>query len=439
MNEVNLGEKHPVLYDMAQPNFLVSLFTGTAKKGTQQRQKTPLTVSEHKLLTCAIHAHYASVSENTTGYFDIPYSRIFSEASLSSSNKKVMVERIAESLHSKVLIMDKNAAQLLYQDTKLQGATFNIFYEVRYYSSYFRVSLHPKYTEALGMLRTLGFTKGDFATLMTFNHQWSFPFYWRARQWQQRSKTIQVPLDELRSVMYLDGAYKEWRDLDRQVLKVLQEKEFSYTWTSFSYKPVKENRKVVAVELTFDKGPGDERDLPIGMGYKWETTMDGYGMMKNCIRKIRHFVKCGETHTMGFAWDDEYVRLSMEGFRRELVRKQAKSGAAKVNKPGAYLYIGLMKGYWISFVSEERARKQTELFQQGPVLLPAQAQSDIDIHMDSDIKNEPKQIEDPQDVIDSWMSLYKDIVRENKKLYPTFEKFMVSMGHRFNEGVWEKI
>ena len=166
--------------------------------------------------------------------------------------------------------------------------------------------------------------------------------------------------------------------------------------------------------------------------------MDGYGMMKNCIRKIRHFVKCGETHTMGFAWDDEYVRLSMEGFRRELVRKQSKSGAAKVNKPGAYLYIGLMKGYWISFVSEERARKQTELFQQGPVHIPAQGQSDSDIAMDTDVKNEPKAVEDPQQVIDSWMSLYKDIVKENEKLYPTFEKFMVAMGHKFISGVWEK-
>ncbi|MCA6431159.1 MAG: replication initiation protein [Cytophagales bacterium] len=423
----SLMMRHPVNYDTILPNFFITAHSGMqVTEGKEKYTKiVPLTVSEQKMLHSVIHANGMS-DEQEKIQFEIPYAKVFSKGYLRSNSLKDVVAKITEGLQMRVLFLDGQTARLVFQETgdDLKAATLMMFTDIRYYKDHFKVTLHPHYKRALGLFKVMGYTKGDYETLMSFKHQASFPMYWRIRFFQRSTKDKVIPLSELRDMLYTADAYPKWPEFERNVLAKVK-KDMEKTYPAFDYEPVRNGRSVVAVHFKFQRGPVEERDLPVGMGYRFEEALSGYGVSDVCILKIRNWVKANQASPLGFVWQEDYVTLSLEALRQAFKKKASNRAAKQIEKPGAYIYSGLVEGRWLNQVVE--ARKSLGVVDDPvPTLSPANTP-----HL-----QQARPMESYDDYLKGYMDLFELMRSDPRNRFGSFEQFMKESHTLNSEGRW---
>lgn len=422
--------RHPVNYDTILPNFFITAHSGMQViEGKEKLNKViPLTVSEQKMLHSVIHANGLAEDPAKLDY-EIPYDKVFSKGYLRSNSLKDVVAKIADALQRRVFFLDGPTARILFPEDgeDLRAATLTMFSHIRYYKDHFKVSLQPKYKEALGLFHAMGYTKGDYETLMSFKHQASFPMYWRVRLFQRTSKEKVVTLAELREMLYTGDAYPKWPEFERNILAKVK-KDMEKTYPAFEYEPVRSGKSVVAVHLKFERGPAEERDLPVGMGYRFERTLSDYGVSDVCVLKVRNWVKANQTSPLGFVWQEDYVSLSLEAFRMAYKKKVSNRAAKQIERPGAYIYSGLVEGRWLNHVVE--ARKSLGVLADPSPVPVVEGRETI-------LNSLPKKQETYEEYLKGYEELFQLVCSDPRSKGKSFEQFMKDHHHTKNaEGRW---
>lgn len=428
----NVAEKHPSTYKGLSPNFLISSLIGIQEaNGKGGLEKRPLTPLEYKVLYYVWSFNHTNVEDLL---FRIPLTDVFSEGTLSSGNRNATITKLRTTLHSRIIFLNRDVTRdILNREGE---ASISIFNTVIVNRNYFEVGLHPSYKLLLKALNWNGYTRLDRETVLKFNHQFSYIFYPRVRQWQAKVKRHRVDINELREIFYLqEGDYKRWAVFKDKILDEVMN-DFKDTWAEFTYE-LENPKKATAIILTFKKGPMDEKDVPVGSGYKWETLLKRYGVFDNCIIKVRNLVKNNERHVLEwFIWDEKYVKYSVEGFQQELISKNRNGKRKPIKSIGAYLYEGLMAGYWIEYVKKKKDEEQ------GLVMLDGFKESDLKIRLKptpSEEIQEDIQINKPiEDESVSWRAFWDDLRSDPRCEYPNFEAFMKSMGFIEVNSDWVK-
>ena len=428
----NVAEKHPSTYKGLSPNFLISSLIGLRETGGKGAlEKRPLTPLEYKVLYHVWSFNHTTVDDL---FFRMSLTEVFSEGTLRSGNRNASIDKLRATLHSRIIFLSKEVTKdILNKDGE---ATISIFNTVVVNKDYFEVGLHPSYKLLLKALNWNGYTRLDRDTILKFNHQYSYIFYPRVRQWQAKVKKQRIEIKELREIFYLEQhEYKVWSMFRRRILEEVMN-DFKDTWAEFTFE-LEDPKKATAIIITFKKGPMDEKDVPVGSGFKWETLLKRYGVFDNCIIKVRNLVKNNERHVLEwFIWDEKYVKYSVEGFQQELISKNKNGKRKPIKSIGAYLYEGLMAGYWIEYVKKKKDEEQ------GLVMLDGFKESDLKIRLKptpTEEIQEDIQINKPiEDESVSWRAFWDDLRSDPRCEYPNFEAFMKSMGFIEINSEWVK-
>jgi hypothetical protein len=428
----SVAEKHPSTYKGLSPNFLISSLIGLQELGGKGNlEKRPLTPLEYKVLYYVWSFNHKLVDDS---FFRIPLTDVFAEGTLKSGNRNTTINKLRSTLHSRIIFLNRDVTkELLNREGE---ATISIFNTVIVNKSYFEVGLHPSYKLLLKALDWNGYTRLDRETVMKFNHQFSYILYPRVRQWQAKVKKHRIEIKELRELFYLgEKDYQRWDIFKDRILDEVMS-DFKDTWAEFTYQ-LENPKKAIAIIMTFKKGPMDEKDVPVGSGYKWESLLKRYGVYDHLIIKIRNLVKNQEQHSLQwFLWDEKFVRFSIEGFMQELISKNKNGKRKAIKSIGAYLYEGLMAGYWIEFVKKKKDEEQ------GLMLLDGFSESDLKIRLKQtpmeQIKEDLQENSKPEDESMSWRALWDDLSADPRCEYKSYEEFMRSMGYIELTGEWVK-
>jgi hypothetical protein len=430
MDSQSNASRHPSMYDLQVANPLISSRAGLSRVNPnnpklRERKEAPLTVNEFKLV--ALITYVVRHSPADTKFYSIRYEDVISKGSLQGGNRKKLIDDLRENLHLRFLTLDKKYAAHYITDWKPQeDPSFTPFITIAPEKDTFKLELHPIYKT---IIRTLehGYTRADLETIRTLKTTASNIFYYEVRQRQSMSKRWQVSLDEFRYKLYLDDKYLSWSDLEKRVVKKIQQ-EYEGKWTEFEYEPVKETKgKVTGILFHFKNGPLEEKDLPAGFDFKFERKLLDYGMKDYTVVRIRNLVKSGEKHKLGFAWDESYVIYTIEAFREALVKrnKNPKLKSVDVKSPGGWLYNALMLGWYVEEVAEKRAKGQLRLDGFSAIKVPSPSLSQAE---------EFELQEEETDQTETWKNLYQDLRSDPRNTFKSFEEFLASQGKVLVDG-----
>jgi len=426
--QIDLFNRHPTVYNIFHPNPLISSRLGVVEAGEKNpkdvKKVTPLSLIEARVISVLMN--YVRNSADDQMFYHVPYSSVFSKGTLTSGKKGEIFRAVRDSLHLRYYELDKKYTK--HYLNKDGDATFSPFVTVVAGSNGFEIEIHRIYKRMLKALEH-GYTRGDLDTILTLKLQASIILYWEFRQRQSMNKKWQVSLDELKYKLYLQDKYPKWGEFERNILRKVQD-EFKDKWVAFNYEPVIENRKVKAIAIEFKKGPMEEKDLPAGYDYKWEKTLLNYGISDFSVCLIRNYVKSGMRHTIGFNWDEQYVLLSIDAFREDLVRKNKGQKTKAVRSPGAYLYQGLINGWWLQYVAEKKLSSQ--------LILDGLSPEDLKIRLNTSENVEPlhesllkREMEnEKEDHTQEWRNVYEDV----KGKFASFEDFLATQNYRLESG-----
>ncbi|UZR99994.1 replication initiation protein [Chondrinema litorale] len=330
---------HPATYTIFKPNALI------------KSDESQLKGAEWKVYEEILNDNHKVNSDKLV--YSIPYSLIFESRENITRNKRAL----SKSIQSKVVFLDKEFMKTYFNKSYEQGIT--LFPTVRYKDNHFEVELHPTFKEILTMTG-LGFTKGDIHTVRGFNHDISHKFYYAARSRQVFRQIWKISIKDFKKELNIKG-YNDMRNFKRRVMEPIYN-DMKDTWLEFDpdcyVRGSGSGRKIIGLEFKFLRGPKDEQDVPVGLGYSWERTLQSLGINDIMIKKIRGYVNSNaETQTEDeriIKWSSDYVYYSIEAATQEYKSKVSNKNKSQVQNKAGWFINGLMiSGQWIDYVDSK--------------------------------------------------------------------------------------
>lgn len=344
--ETNEPLRHPIEYKMFNPNVLLE-----AKK--------ELSLVESRVYHFILNHDHKNF-ENKLIY-DVPYDEVLTDLGNLARDKV----RIESGLLSKVFKFDKAYANYLLDkngEGSVKPFTSVLFMDD---SKLIEVTIHAYFKKVL-IDMSKGFTKGDYATIRKLNHVSSQNLYWVIRQKQAFRHIWEVDLSEFKRTLQIEGKYEDFRNLKSKFLDVAKE-DLKSTWADFSYET--SGRPINKLKFFFRFGKEQENDLPAGYDFDWEKALIKIGVNEATIKIFRQKVRSKAeliTPNGTTGWDSSYIVFSIIAAKSEYEAKVKDPSRKKVNDTAAWFVTGLLEGYWLTQVNDERKKYsntvQTSIF-----------------------------------------------------------------------------
>lgn len=341
---------HPIQYSIFKPNSLI------------QADRSELKGIEIKVYNEILNNNHSKTPEVLV--YKIPYDLISYDPQKNGARDR---KRIGQALQSRSIYLDE---EFVKQHLGERSARSIVpFPEIVYNKDHLEIHLSPKFKRILTILN-LGFTKGDIETLRRFKHDISHKFYWVARQKQTFHQVWKISLEDFRTALFISG-YTDWRNFKRNIIDAIQE-DMQGTWMDFTIDFVRKGRGGAVKEFVFKfkKGPKDEKDEPVGLGFEWEWRLQKMGISDQVIKQFRQYVKVGSSHELPngkvITWSSEYILFSGEVGKVQFDATKNDPKKKPIENLAAWFVSGLLEGRWLDEVEEKIREKnramQSELF-----------------------------------------------------------------------------
>jgi plasmid replication initiation protein len=425
MNKTAIGKtktaKHPKLYSIFKPNELI------------HAKKQNMNLMELRVYNEVLNNNH--IEEPDRLVYKVPYHYVFDVRD--AQNKMHNVRRISRNLQQRIFYFNKTFMMEHFGENA--DASMVPFPKILYHDDCFEVELYRDFKKILTLIKDGGFTKGDIETLRVFNHEISNSLYWLIRQRQVWQGTWEVDLEELKELLGLAGKYEVYSNFKSKVLDITHH-EFKDTWVEFEYTPIRRGQgaPVKAILFKFRNGPKQEKDVPAGEDYLWEEKLLHYQVAAEKVKEIRHRVRVNQISEIGFTWDYEYVKFSIEAMIVDLRDIKKDTHKKQVVNVGGWIYSGLMKGQWLEYVNKRKEKilkesQQTIDWTTSEVVGAENTKFETESISDktkkalNSLSNTSKEVLD-QDGLGEYQKLYDDTDQMGGK--KTFDEFMAL--NRFN-------
>jgi len=221
-------ESEKIKYRVIQSNLLV-----------ESRHK--LTLSEIKLFLWMVRQ--ISINDKDFQTYRIWIKDFMDCAKIDRSRFYSEAKEVTKSFLSKVL-------ELKEDDGMRQ---VNFMSSVKYYDgkAYIEYDFHPSLKRHLLRLGK-AFTNYDIRNIILCRSVYSIRIYQILKAWEGLGERI-VSLEDLKYMLVIEDQYKRWADFRRYVLNAAQKELKKFSDLFFSFKPVKQGRKVQAVHFIIEK------------------------------------------------------------------------------------------------------------------------------------------------------------------------------------------
>ena len=190
------------------------------------------------------------------------------------------------------------------------------------------------------------FTVAEIKVLLQLRSYYSYRIYWLLKSFSYNLSTFSLKVDDLKTMMGIEGQYPNFYDFKKWVLLVSQ-RELSQTDMAFSFNEIKEGRSVKQVEFVINRKHFLPMEEELNLPNPLQSLLSEIGVSLNSMQEISEMLSSGKI-------DLDYIYYVI----KELKEKKSK-GSIKSLSGAIYSSIikqHLMEAYLIQ--KNEKIYKQ---------------------------------------------------------------------------------
>jgi plasmid replication initiation protein len=137
------------------------------------------------------------------------------------------------------------------------------------------------------------FTVAEIKVLLQLRSYYSYRIYWLLKSFSYNLNTFSLKVDDLKTMMGIEGQYPNFYDFKKWVLLVSQ-RELSQTDMAFSFNEIKEGRSVKQVEFVINRQHSLSMEEELNLPNHLQSLLSEIGVSLNSMQEISEMLNSGK-------------------------------------------------------------------------------------------------------------------------------------------------
>lgn len=137
------------------------------------------------------------------------------------------------------------------------------------------------------------FTVAEIKVLLQLRSYYSYRIYWLLKSFSYNSNTFSIKVDDLKTMMGIEGQYPNFYDFKKWVLLVSQ-RELTQTDMAFSFNEIKEGRSVKQVEFIINRQLSLPMEEELNLPNQLQSLLSEIGVSLNSMQEVSEMLNSGE-------------------------------------------------------------------------------------------------------------------------------------------------
>lgn len=186
------------------------------------------------------------------------------------------------------------------------------------------------------------FTVAEIKVLLQLRSYYSYRIYWLLKSFSYNSNTFSIKVDDLKTMMGIEGQYPNFYDFKKWVLLVSQ-RELTQTDMAFSFNEIKEGRSVKQVEFIINRQLSLPMEEELNLPNQLQSLLSEIGVSLNSMQEISEILNSGKI-------DQDYIYFVI----KELKDKKSKGSIKSLS--GA-IYSAITKQHLMeAYISQKNEK-----------------------------------------------------------------------------------
>lgn len=186
------------------------------------------------------------------------------------------------------------------------------------------------------------FTVAEIKVLLQLRSYYSYRIYWLLKSFSYNSNTFSIKVEDLKTMMGIEGQYPNFYDFKKWVLLVSQ-RELTQTDMAFSFNEIKEGRSVKQVEFIINRQLSLPMEEELNLPNHLQSLLSEIGVSLNSMQEISEMLNSGKI-------DQDYIYFVI----KELKDKKSKGSIKSLS--GA-IYSAITKQHLMEAYLSEKNQK----------------------------------------------------------------------------------
>ncbi len=186
------------------------------------------------------------------------------------------------------------------------------------------------------------FTVAEIKVLLQLRSYYSYRIYWLLKSFSYNSNTFSIKIEDLKTMMGIEGQYPNFYDFKKWVLLVSQ-RELTQTDMAFSFNEIKEGRSVKQVEFIINRQLSLPMEEELNLPNHLQSLLSEIGVSLNSMQEISEMLNSGKI-------DQDYIYFVI----KELKDKKSKGSIKSLS--GA-IYSAITKQHLMEVYLSEKSQK----------------------------------------------------------------------------------
>ncbi len=186
------------------------------------------------------------------------------------------------------------------------------------------------------------FTVAEIKVLLQLRSYYSYRIYWLLKSFSYNSNTFSIKVEDLKTMMGIEGQYPNFYDFKKWVLLVSQ-RELTQTDMAFSFNEIKEGRSVKQVEFIINRQLSLPMEEELNLPNHLQSLLSEIGVSLNSMQEISEMLNSGKI-------DQDYIYFVI----KELKDKKSKGSIKSLS--GA-IYSAITKQHLMEVYLSEKSQK----------------------------------------------------------------------------------
>lgn len=186
------------------------------------------------------------------------------------------------------------------------------------------------------------FTVAEIKVLLQLRSYYSYRIYWLLKSFSYNSNTFSVKVEDLKTMMGIEGQYPNFYDFKKWVLLVSQ-RELTQTDMVFSFNEIKEGRSVKQVEFIINRQLSLPMEEELNLPNHLQSLLSEIGVSLNSMQEISEMLNSGKI-------DQDYIYFVI----KELKNKKSKGS---IKSLAGAIYSAITKQHLMEAYLSEKKQK----------------------------------------------------------------------------------
>ncbi len=179
------------------------------------------------------------------------------------------------------------------------------------------------------------FTVAEIKVLLQLRSYYSYRIYWLLKSFSYNSNTFSVKVEDLKTMMGIEGQYPNFYDFKKWVLLVSQ-RELTQTDMAFSFNEIKEGRSVKQLEFIINRQLSLPMEEELNLPNYLQSLLSEIGVSLNSMQEISEMLNSGKI-------DQDYIYFVIKELKNKKSKGSIKSLAGAIYS--AIIKQHLMEAY----------------------------------------------------------------------------------------------